>query len=108
MSGSRCEERGVRFEGSVKCDKKMIRNFTSLEIWTRSRALVKEIYLLAEILPDTEKFGLNTQIKKAAVSVPSNIAEGCGRSHINELKQFLSIASGSLCEVETQLYLLID
>jgi four helix bundle protein len=86
----------------------MIKNFKSLEIWKRSMLLVKEIYLLMEQMPSEEKFGLTNQLKRAAVSVPSNIAEGCGRNHIKELIQFLHYSTGSLCEVETQLYLALS
>ncbi|MGK0387716.1 MAG: four helix bundle protein [Maribacter sp.] len=86
----------------------MIKNFKSLEIWKRSIFLVKEIYLSMEQIPSEEKFGLTNQLKRAAVSIPSNIAEGCGRNHIKELIQFLHYSTGSLCEVETQLYLAIS
>lgn len=86
----------------------MLKNFENLEIRHRSRTLVKEIYLLTEKLPSIEKYGLISQIRRAAVSVPSNIAEGCGRNHTKELIQFLHIAIGSLCEIETQLFLIVD
>lgn len=86
----------------------MIKNFKTLEIWKRSILLTKEIYLLMEQMPPEEKFGLTNQLKRAAVSVPSNIAEGCGRNHIKELIQFLHYSTGSLCEVETQLYLALS
>ncbi|GJM36535.1 MAG: four helix bundle protein [Saprospiraceae bacterium] len=83
----------------------MIRNFKTLDIWNRSRLFVKTIYLITKEFPDTEKFGLTSQINRASVSVPSNIAEGCGRKSIKELSHFLDIAIGSTCEVETQIYL---
>lgn len=86
----------------------MNHNFENLEIWQLSRELVKEIYLATQSFPSEEKFGLTSQIRKAAVSVPSNIAEGCGRGTDIQLKYFLEIAIGSLCEVETQLYLAWD
>ena len=86
----------------------MIRNFASLEIWKQSRALVKGIYVITDRLPEKEKYGLSSQMRRAAVSVPSNIAEGCGRNHEKDLIRFLYIATGSLCELETQLYLLTD
>lgn len=86
----------------------MIKNFHSLNIWIRSRALVKEIYVVTSILPKNELYGLSSQMRRAAVSVPSNIAEGCGRNHVKELIQFLNISIASLCELETQLYLTID
>lgn len=86
----------------------MIKNFKSLNIWIRSRALVKDIYRISKKLPKDEMYGLTSQIRRAAVSVPSNIAEGCGRNHLKELIQFLNIAIASLCEIETQLYLTMD
>lgn len=87
---------------------KMIRNFKTLEIWKRSRTFVKTIYLNTAQFPDKEKFGLITQLNRAAISIPSNIAEGCGRKTEKELSRFLDIAIGSNCEVETQIYLAYD
>lgn len=87
---------------------RMIRNFKSLDIWRRSRQLVKEVYLATEQFPSDEKFGLISQIKRSAVSVPSNIAEGCGQKTEKQLKYYLNIAIGSSCELETQLYLSFD
>ncbi|MEO0469437.1 MAG: four helix bundle protein [Bacteroidota bacterium] len=86
----------------------MIKNFKNLEIWKRSRKLVRDIYLLTDLLPEHEKFGLVSQMRRAAISVPSNIAEGCGRRHEKDLIRFLGISIASLCELETQLYLVID
>ena len=83
----------------------MIKNFKSLEIWKRSMNLVKKIYTMTNDMPTEEKFGLTNQLRRAAVSVPSNNAEGCGRNHKKELIQFLHYTTGSLCEVETQVYL---
>ncbi|WP_240475147.1 four helix bundle protein [Neotamlana sedimentorum] len=65
--------------------------------------LVKQVYQLSNKLPSEEKFGLKSQLTRAAVSVPSNIAEGCSRNSEIEFKRFLEIAIGSLFEVETQL-----
>lgn len=79
-----------------------------LIIWKKSMVLVKEIYLLTEKLPSEEKFGLTPQIRRCAVSIPSNIAEGAGRNNMKEFNHFLGIASGSCYELETQLILLID
>jgi len=79
----------------------MRHNFLHLEIWKRSRKLVKIIYQTSKSFPSEEKFGLTSQIRRAAVSVPSNIAEGCGRDTDPQLKNFMNIAIGSICEVET-------
>jgi four helix bundle protein len=66
-------------------------------------ALVKEVYLCTQAFPKTEIYGLTNQLRRAAVSVPSNIAEGQGRLSTGEFKQFLGHARGSLLEMETQL-----
>ena len=86
----------------------MIKNFKNLKIWQRSRALVKEIYLTTNEFPNSEKFGLVSQLNRATISIPSNIAEGCGRGTDKSLHHFLDIAVGSACEVETQIYLSFD
>ncbi|MCT3958959.1 four helix bundle protein [Elizabethkingia anophelis] len=78
-----------------------------LQIWQKSILLVKEVYLLTEKLPADEKYGLVSQIKRCAVSIPSNIAEGAGRNSSKEFYQFLGIAQGSSYELETQLILLV-
>ena len=79
-----------------------------LLIWKKSMGLVKDIYLLTENMPSTEKYGLISQIRRCAVSIPSNIAEGAGRNNPKEFYQFLGIANGSSYELETQLLLLIE
>ncbi len=79
-----------------------------LKIWLKSIELTKVIYLLVSELPPDEKFGLTSQIKRSAVSIPSNIAEGAGRNSQKEFKHFLSIANGSAYELQTQLILLIE
>ena len=70
--------------------------------------LTKNVYLLTSDLPSEEKFGLISQIRRCAVSIPSNIAEGAGRNNKNEFNQFLGIAMGSCYELETQLILLVE
>ena len=80
-----------------------MRNYKNLKIWEQGIELVKQVYVLVELLPSTEKFGLKSQITRAAVSIPSNIAEGCSRNSEVEFKRFLEIAMGSLFEVQTQL-----
>ena len=83
-------------------------NFKELNIWKRSRILTKEIYLNTNDFPQQEQFGLTQQIRKSAVSISSNIAEGCGRGTNPQLVQFLNIAQGSAFELESQLYLSLD
>ena len=81
----------------------MKRNYQDLTVWQRAMDLVTRIYGTTSALPDTEKFGLVTQLLRAAVSIPSNIAEGAGRSSPGDFLYFLSVARGSLLEVETHL-----
>jgi len=80
-----------------------IKNYRDLVIWQKGIALVKEIYLLTQKFPQTEIYGLSNQLRRAAVSIPSNIAEGQSRQHTGEFRQFLHMALGSLAEVDTQL-----
>ena len=84
------------------------RSYTSLEVWIKSRALVKQVYVLTKAFPKEEMFGLTAQVRSAVVSVPSNIAEGCGRQYAKEAVNFFHIARGSLYEAETQLYVAAD
>ncbi|MGY5351412.1 four helix bundle protein [Wenyingzhuangia sp. IMCC45533] len=81
--------------------------YQDLKIWNKAMELVEKIYLLMKLLPDDEKFGLISQIKRCSVSIPSNIAEGAGRNSNKEFKHFLSIANGSTTELETQILLTI-
>ena len=83
-----------------------MRNFRKLKIWEQGIVIVKEIYKIAQKLPSDEKFGLKSQITRAAVSIPSNIAEGSSRNSVVEFKRFLEIAIGSLFAVETQLIII--
>ena len=80
-----------------------IKNYRGLDVWNRSMDLVIEIYFLTKKFPGDERFGLITQMQRSAVSIPSNIAEGYGRSHRGDYLHHLSMSSGSLCELETQL-----
>jgi len=81
----------------------MGQSFRDLEVWQRAIELSFSIYKLTAIFPDSERFGLTNQLRRAAVSVPSNIAEGSGRMTKGEYLQFLGHARGSVFEVETQL-----
>jgi len=83
-------------------------NFRQLQIWKEGMDVAKQVYLLLAKFPSSEKFGLISQISRCAVSVPSNIAEGSSRSSDKEFAHFLSIALGSLFELETQLLLAIE
>lgn len=76
-----------------------------LKIWQKSIELAKKVYEVVAELPDTERYGLTSQIKRCAISIASNIAEGAGRNSNKEFKHFLSIASGSSYELQTQLIL---
>lgn len=73
-----------------------------LDVWRKSMDLVVRVYQITQLFPDSEKYGLTSQMRRAAVSIPSNIAEGAARKGDRELIQFLYIAIGSLSELETQ------
>lgn len=79
----------------------MIQSYRDLIIWQKAIDLVLESYRLTRRLPTSERFGLIPQIQRASVSIPANIAEGHGRHHRDDYRQFLSIARGSLKELET-------
>ena len=83
-------------------------NFKELIVWQKARNLVKDIYHSSRSFPEEEKFGLVSQMRRAAVSIPSNIAEGAGRGSNKEFVRFLDIACGSAFELETQLILCLD
>lgn len=85
-----------------------VKHYKELKIWQKGMSLVKDIYRATEMFPASEKYGLAAQLRRAAVSVPSNIAEGQARSGTGEFLQFLSHASGSLAELETQMLLSIN
>ncbi|AWW30759.1 hypothetical protein DN752_11840 [Echinicola strongylocentroti] len=78
-------------------------NYKELNVWKRSIKLAVKIYSVTMGLPVEEKFGLISQMRRSAVSIPSNIAEGSGRNTDKEFSRFLSISYGSLCELETQI-----
>lgn len=82
--------------------------YTELDVWKQARSLASVIYEITASYPKTEQFGIISQMRRCAVSVPSNIAEGCGRQHTKETIQFLNISRGSLYELETQLYISKD
>ncbi len=82
--------------------KRKIKTYRDLDIWTKAIELVKEIYKATEKFPKHETYGLSTQLRRSAVSIPSNVAEGFRRYHNKEYKQFLYVSLGSCAELETQ------
>ena len=78
-------------------------NFKELKIWQKALELSVDVYKVTGLFPKEDKFGLISQIKRSAVSIPSNIAEGAGRNSIKEFIYFLSVANGSSYELQTQL-----
>jgi len=85
-----------------------VKHYKELKVWQKGMALAKDVYRVTEKFPAAEKYGLAAQLRRAAVSVPSNIAEGQARSGTKEFLQFLSHADGSLAELETQILLSLD
>lgn len=85
----------------------MAKPHEQLETWKVSMNLVKSVYDLTAGFPPEERFGLSQQMRRAAVSIPSNVAEGAARSHAKEYLHFLAIARGSLAELETQLQIAV-
>lgn len=83
----------------------MTHNFRELIVWKEGVQLAKEVYTCTSSFPDSERFGLTSQIRRAVVSVPSNIAEGSARSTNKDFRNFLGFALGSSFELETQLLL---
>ena len=77
-----------------------MQDYRDLKVWERSHQLAKEIYHATRTFPKSEEYGLTSQIRRAAVSIPTNIAEGCGRRSRPELANFLQIAMGSASELE--------
>nr|WP_194295647.1 four helix bundle protein [Capnocytophaga canis] len=85
-----------------------ISSYKELVVWQKSIALVKKVYALLRSFPEEERFGLTSQIRRSAISVPSNIAEDFGRGSSKNFLQFLYVSRGSLYELETQLYIAKD
>ncbi len=85
-----------------------IKSFRDLHVWQKSKVLVKTIYTISNSFPKDEIYGLTNQLRRSAVSVPSNIAEGYGRGSRTDYLRFLKIASGSLFELETQIEIACD
>lgn len=85
-----------------------MKDFRQLKVWERAHQLTLQIYRTTASFPRSEAYGLTPQIRRAAVSIASNLAEGCGRNGDAELARFCSIASGSASELEYQLFLACD
>jgi four helix bundle protein len=85
-----------------------MKTYKELDVWMKGRMLVKEVYFVTTGFPGEEVYGLTSQIRRSAISIPSNIAEGYGRQYKKETLHFLHIARGSLYELETQLYIALD
>jgi four helix bundle protein len=86
----------------------MVQSYQDLEVWKRGMELSKAVYLVTRRLPREETYGLVSQMRRAVISIPSNIAEGWGRQTTKQYIQFLQIAQGSAAELETQLLLTVD
>jgi four helix bundle protein len=85
-----------------------MQDFKKLSVWNKAHLLTIEVYKATQLFPKEEQFGLTSQIRRASVSIPSNIVEGCGRGGSIEFGRFLQIAMGSLYELEYQLLLARD
>jgi four helix bundle protein len=85
-----------------------LNSYTELDAWKKARTLVCTVYKLTAKFPKEEMYGLAAQMRRAAVSIPSNIAEGCGRQYQKETIQFQYVSRGSQYELETQMYLSYD
>jgi four helix bundle protein len=83
-------------------------DYSKLDVWVEARKLVNFLYDSTKLFPKDEIFGLTNQMRRAAISIPSNIAEGCGRQTSKDTIHFLHISRGSLYELETQYYLAFD
>lgn len=89
-------------------EKTKITSYTDMNVWREGRKLASIIYQITKSFPKEELFGITNQMRRAAVSVPSNIAEGFGRATAKEKNQFYYVAKGSLAELETQLHIAGD
>jgi four helix bundle protein len=98
------DSRGGGFKGSSK----LLKNYKELKVWQKSYQLCLEIYRITAKFPKEERYGLTSQVRRSAVSIPSNIAEGYGRKTTADYIRMLFIAYGSVCELETQILLAGD
>jgi four helix bundle protein len=100
---------GCEVDGRAICEGDTVaRKHHELRVWQEAMALVKAVYLATTAFPREERFGLTAQMRRSAVSVPSNIAEGAARATRKEFLHFLAVARGSLSELDTQVRIAID
>lgn len=85
-----------------------MKNFKQLKIWQQGMGIVKQVYTIARFMPDEERYGLKSQMTRAAVSIPSNVAEGSSRFSDSDYRRFLEMSLGSSFELETQLLIVKD
>jgi four helix bundle protein len=85
-----------------------MKDFSKIKVWEKSHHFTLQVYRITKHFPSDERFGLTAQLRRAAASVPTNIAEGCGRDSERDFARFMSIAAGSASEVEYQLLLACD
>ena len=85
-----------------------MQDFKDLKVWEKSHAMVLDVYRLTRAFPKEELYGLTSQLRRASVSIPSNIAEGCGRGSDADFARFLKISMGSACELEYLLFLAVE
>ncbi len=86
----------------------MVRDFRKIRVWEKAHELTLEVYRVTTGFPDNERYGIVSQMRRACASIPTNIAEGCGRGSQNDLARFIDIATGSVNEVDYQLQLALD
>jgi len=94
-----------KIEGGFRDSSEMLKNYKELKVWQKSYQLCLRIYRATDVFPKSERFGLTSQMRRSALSIPSNVAEGYGRKTTPEYVRSLYIAYGSTCELETQLLL---
>jgi four helix bundle protein len=99
------EAQGSRLKAKANANNVM-RNFKNLIIWQKGMVLVDKLYTASRYFPDDERFGMRSQCTRAAVSIPSNIAEGCGRKSQKDYLRFIEIALASAYELETHLLII--
>ena len=85
-----------------------VQDFKKLKVWNKAHSFVLDVYATTKSFPSAERFGLTAQLRSSAASIPTNLAEGCGRNSTGSFASFVQIAAGSACEAEYQLLLARD